>query len=93
MFYLTKHSTHYVKDHRDSERGNPLLPHHGILFSISSKDSFHISKTGQNILHLMYTSCGALAGTEKISVGLPAKRIEPTTSLHLDCILIYIYIF
>ena len=39
MFYLTMHSTHLqlygighmVKDHSDSERRNPLLPH-GYLF-------------------------------------------------------------
>ena len=43
MFYLTTHSTHFiygymasdmVKDHSDSERGNPLPPH-GLLFLIS----------------------------------------------------------
>ena len=28
-----------VKDHSDSERGNPLTPH-GLLFPISSKGSF-----------------------------------------------------
>ena len=49
MFYLTTHSTHFilrlygvghmVKDHLDSERGNPLPPH-GLLFPISSKGSF-----------------------------------------------------
>ena len=30
---------HMVKDHSDSEKGNPLLPH-GLLFPISSKGSF-----------------------------------------------------
>ena len=30
---------HMVKDHSDSERGNPLLPH-GLLFPINSKGSF-----------------------------------------------------
>ena len=30
---------HMVKDHSDSERGNPLPPH-GLLFPISSKGSF-----------------------------------------------------
>ena len=30
---------HMVKDHLDSERGNPLLPH-GLLFPISSKGYF-----------------------------------------------------
>ena len=48
MFYLTTHSTHFiydymasdmVKDHSESERGNPLPPH-GLLFSINSKGSF-----------------------------------------------------
>ena len=48
MFYLTSHSTHFiygymasdimVKDHSDSERGNPLLPH-AILFPISGMGS------------------------------------------------------
>ena len=47
MFYLTTHSTHFilwlygvghmVKDHLDSEIGN-LLPPHGLLFLISSKE-------------------------------------------------------
>ena len=49
MFYLTTHSTHFilrlygvgymVKDHLDSERGNPLPPHR-LLFPISNKGSF-----------------------------------------------------
>ena len=30
---------HMIKDHSDSERGNPLPPH-GLLFSINSKGSF-----------------------------------------------------
>ena len=29
-----------VKDHSDSERGNPLPPVYGLLFSISRKGSF-----------------------------------------------------
>ena len=48
MFYLTTHSTlylrlygvrHIVKDHSDSEKGNPLPPHR-LLLSINSKGSF-----------------------------------------------------
>ena len=40
-FYLRLYGVrHMVKDHSDSERGNPLLPLHGLLFSISSKGSF-----------------------------------------------------
>ena len=39
-FYLRLYDIiHMVKDHADSERGNPLPPH-GLLFSISSKGSF-----------------------------------------------------
>ena len=39
-FYLRLYGvTHMVKDHSDSERGNPLPPHR-LLFSISSKGSF-----------------------------------------------------
>ena len=39
-FYLQLYGVgHMVKDHSDSERGNPLLPH-GLLFPISSKGSF-----------------------------------------------------
>ena len=49
MFYLTTLSTHFilrlygvshmVKDHSDSERGNPLPPHR-LLLLINSKGSF-----------------------------------------------------
>ena len=39
-FYLRLFGVrHMVKDHSDSERGNPLPPH-GLLFPISSKGSF-----------------------------------------------------
>ena len=39
-FYLRLYSVrHMVKDHSDSEIGNPLPPH-GLLFSINSKGSF-----------------------------------------------------
>ena len=38
-FYLLCGIRHVVKDHSDSERGHPLLPH-GLLFLISSKGSF-----------------------------------------------------
>ena len=31
---------HMVKGHSDSERGNPLPPLHGLIFSIRSKGSF-----------------------------------------------------
>ena len=39
-FYLWLYGVRYMlKDHTDSKRGNPLLPH-GLLFLISSKGSF-----------------------------------------------------
>ena len=39
-FYLRLYGIrHMVKDHSDSERGNPLLPHR-LLFLINSKGSF-----------------------------------------------------
>ena len=54
-FYLRLYGVrHMVKDHSDSEKGNPLPPHR-LLLSINSKD---------NTYHgLCYTSRGALAGT------------------------------
>ena len=84
MFYLTMHSTHFylwlygighmVKDHSDSERGNPLPPH-GLLFPISSKGSFIFiipQNRQDNTYHgVCYTIRGALAGTRNSSMGPP----------------------
>ena len=60
MFYLTMHSTHFylrlygvrhmVKDHSDSEKGNPLLPHR-LLLSINSKGSFYMHHPTDRITH------------------------------------------
>ena len=63
---------HMVKDHSDSERGNPLPPH-GLLFPNSSKGSFICNIPQQdNIYHgLYYTSRAALAGTRNSSMGPP----------------------
>ena len=47
-FYLWLYGVrHMVKDHSDSEKGNPLLPHR-LLLSINSKGSFicYIPQTG-----------------------------------------------
>ena len=80
IFYLTTHSTHFilrlygvrhmVKDHSDSERGNPLPPHR-LLFPIGSKGSFiFIIHRQDNTYHgLCYTSRGALAGTRNSLLG------------------------
>ena len=79
MFYLTTHSTYFiygymasdmVKDHSDSEKGNPLPPH-GLILPISSKVLLYAPSHRQdNTYHgLCYTSRGALAGTRNSSVG------------------------
>ena len=57
-----------VKDHSDSERGNPLLPHR-LLFPINSKGS----RQDSTYHSLCYTSRGALAGTRNSSMGPPHK--------------------
>ena len=59
IFYLTTHLSHFidsymasdimVKDHSDSERGNPLMPH-GLLFPISSKGFFYMHLPTDRIL-------------------------------------------
>ena len=55
-----------VKDYSDSEKGNLLLPLHGLLFLISSMGSF-ICTIPDRITHT--TSRGALAGTINSSMG------------------------
>ena len=42
-----------VKDHSDSERVNPLLSLHGLLFLISSKESFICTNPTDRITHTM----------------------------------------
>ena len=43
-----------VKDHSDSERGNPLLPH-GLLFPIGSKGSLSSHREDNTYHSLWYT--------------------------------------
>ena len=61
-----------VKDHSDSEKGNPLPPH-GLLFPINSKGSFISPSYSQDSIYhgLCYTSRGALAGKRNSSIGPP----------------------
>ena len=50
-FYLPLYGvTHMVKDHSDSERGNPLPPHR-LLFPISSKGFFYMHYPTDRIIH------------------------------------------
>ena len=61
-FYLRLYGVrHMVKDHSDSERGNPLPPH-GLLFPINGKGSFICTIPQIRYHSLCYTSRGALAG-------------------------------
>ena len=64
-FYLRLYGVrHMVKDHSDSERGNPLPPHR-LLFPISTKGSF-ICIIPHTYHGLCYTSRGTLAGTRNM---------------------------
>ena len=77
MFYLTTNSTHFiygymVKDHSDSEKGNPLPPHR-LLLSITARVLLYAPPHRQDDTYhsLCYTSRGALAGMRNSSMGPP----------------------
>ena len=59
-----------VKDHSDSEKGNPLPPHR-LVFPINSKGSFicTIPQKDSTYHGLCYTSRGTLVGTRNSSMG------------------------
>ena len=74
-FYLRLYGIrHMVKDHSDSEKGNPLPPHR-LLFTITNKGYFicTIPQTGQDRTYhsICYTSRGTLAGRKNSSMGSP----------------------
>ena len=60
-----------VKDHSDSERGNPLPPHR-LLFPISSKVCYMHHLTDR-IIHTK--TFGALAGMRNSSMGPPHEGL------------------
>ena len=66
-FYLQLYDVdHMVKDHSDSESGNPLPPLHGLLFSrLPPRVLLHAPSYRQDSTYhgLCYTRRGALAGT------------------------------
>ena len=77
MFYLMMHSTHFiyrvrhmVKDHSDSEKGNPLPPK-GYSFQLTARVLLYAPSDRQDITYhgLCYTSHGALVGTRNSSMG------------------------
>ena len=67
-FYLRLYGVrHMVRDHSDSEKGNPLPPHR-LLLSINSKGFLYAPSHRQDDTYHghCYTSRGALAGTRNI---------------------------
>ena len=84
MFYLTTHLKHFiygymtldiimVKDHSDSERGNPLPPHGLLFFRLAARVLLYASSHRQDKTYqgICYTSRGALGGTINSSMGSP----------------------
>ena len=72
-FYLRLYGVrHMVKDHSDSERGNPLLPH-GLLFPISSKGSFIciVPQTGYHIPQPLLHQSWSTGWNKNSSMGPP----------------------
>ena len=69
-FYLRLlYVRHMVKDHSDSVKGNPLLPHRQLAARVLLYAPSHRQ---DNTYHgLCYTSRGALAGTRNSSMGPP----------------------
>ena len=63
-----------VKDHSDSERGNPLPPHRLLfpilLYAPSRVNTYH----RQASTTTAYTSRGALVGTRNSSMGPPHEE-------------------
>ena len=86
-FYLRLYGVgHMVKDHSDSERGNPLPPH-GLLFLIGSKGSFICI-----IPQPLYPSWRALVGTRNSSMGSTMKDRSDNPSHHERTLLSRTYI-
>ena len=63
---------HMVKDHSDSETGNPLPPQ-GYSFRLTARVLLYAPSHRQDSTYhgLCYTSRGALAGTRNSSMGPP----------------------
>ena len=64
-----------VKDHSDSENGNPLPPHR--LLRLTARVLLYAPSHRQDSSYhiLCYTSCGALAGMRNSSMGPPNERL------------------
>ena len=77
-----------VKDHTDSEGGNPLPPVHGLHFLSAARILLYAPSHRQDsTVHVLcYTSRGALTGARN-SLMVPLSRIDPMphrpTDLHI----------
>ena len=72
-FYLRLYGVrHMVKDHSDSEKGNPRC-HIGYSFQLTARVLLYAPSHRQDSTYhsLCYTSRGALAGTRNSSMGQP----------------------
>ena len=72
-FYLLLYGVrHMVKDHSDSEKGNPL-PHIGYSYRLTARVLLYAPSHRQDSTYhsLCYTSHGALAGMRNSSMGPP----------------------
>ena len=74
-----------IKDHSDSEKGNPLPPHR-LLYRLTPRVLLYAPSHRQdNTYHgLCYTSHGALAGTRNSSMGPPheGSELRPAPNLY-----------
>ena len=75
-----------VKDHSDSENGNPLPPH-GLPFPISSKGSFIciIPQTGYYIPRPLLHQSWSTGWNEKKTAGEPKSVKKTKTGLLVEC--------
>ena len=90
MFYLMMHSTHFilwlygvghmVKDHSDSERGNPLPTHMGYSFRLTARVILYAPSHRQDSTYhgLCYTSRGAMTLDSIIFDSVMAGSDDPS---------------
>ena len=83
-FYLRLYGVrHMVKDHSDSEKGNPQPPQM-LHYRLTARVLLYASSNRQDSTYhgLCYTSRGALAGTRNSSMGPPMKDRSDDPSHH-----------
>ena len=94
MFYLTTDLVHFisrymasVKDHLNSERGNPLPPLYGLLFPLINMRCFICTRQDNTYQDFCYASLDVLAGTRNTywvhHEGSIRRPTASTTELHI----------